>query len=91
MSDYEIMLLFKSETAIHQKSLETIKSKIKETGGALEKESPLGDQFLAYPIKKQKKGYYHLLEAKLSPNNVKAINSELAMVDGLLRHLIISK
>ncbi|KAL0266227.1 UNVERIFIED_CONTAM: hypothetical protein PYX00_011945 [Menopon gallinae] len=85
------MLLLRHETEMHQKALEGIRLKISESGGAVDKELAVGTQTLAYPVARQKKGYYHLLSAHLATQKIKDLNAELRLVDGLLRFLLIFK
>lgn len=85
---YETMLLFKAESEIYQKALEVVRQKIKDMGGSVEKETTIGDQALAYPIAKQKKGHYSLMIFSLDAAKLKELDADLKMVDGLLRYLI---
>lgn len=43
---------------------------------------------LAYPIKREKTGYFGYLQFKAGPDKIKEINSALALTDFLLRHLV---
>lgn len=85
---YESMLLFKAESEIYQKALEAVRQKVKEMGGTIEKETTIGDQALAYPIAKQKKGHYSLMVYTMDASKLKEFDADLKMVDGLLRYLI---
>ena len=91
MNKYEIMFIIKAE--LDEKS-------VKDTEKAMEKvltdmkakivsSKDMGQKKLAYPIKKQVRGYYFLLNVESSVDAVKEFDRKIKLDENVLRHLII--
>ncbi len=85
---YELTLVFnptlssEKREEIKKKVLGTVKSSSSEDLGALD---------LAYPIKKQAKGYFLRLSFESLPENTVKIKENLKITEGVLRYLLIKK
>ncbi len=93
--NYELSFIISSnlpETE-HAKVQEEILSYLKNAKATVTKEPYLlGRKKLAYPIKKQKHGFYVFLEFSTeNPNGLRDIDTKLKHNNSLLRHLIIKK
>ncbi len=94
MSHYELTYIISAALAeteypnIQKQVNELISGKLK---GAVSRESILGRKKLAYPIKKEKHGYYVTVEFDLDPASVKELDRLLMLNNSLLRHLIVTK
>lgn len=64
---------------------------VKKHGGAITVENALGLRKLAYPVKHQRQGFYHLIEFNAEPAALAALNAALNLDADVLRHLIICK
>lgn len=59
--------------------------------GKVEKEDMWGVRDLAYPIKRQTKGYYGHFEISADPKNVKGIDKSLKVEEDVLRYLLVRR
>lgn len=91
MNKYEIMFIVKAE--LDEKT-------VKDTEKAMEKiltdmkskivnSKDMGQRKLAYPIKKQVRGYYFVLNVEASKDAVKEFDRKAKIDENILRHLII--
>lgn len=71
--------------------LDNIGKTVKLAGGKVDEISNWGKRELAYPIKKQTDGIYFLLNFKLPPDQVFALDQKVKLTDNVLRHLIMAK
>lgn len=70
------------------KTRETISSLIQNEGGSIVR--VFGGKMidLAYPIKKENKGYFELIDFDILPEKLSALDAKLKGVDSLLRFMI---
>jgi len=91
MNKYEIMFIIKAE--LDEKS-------VKDTEKAMEKvltdmkakivnTKEMGQRKLAYPIKKQVRGYYFVLNVEATKEAIKEFDRKIKLDENVLRHLII--
>lgn len=88
MRKYKLVLIFKSD--IKKEEKEKMLTDIKKWGGKMEKEkvTELGEKKFAYPIKKQLKGDYVLLE--FESDRVEAeLENKVRIHNDILRHLLV--
>lgn len=93
MRNYEIMLVFDAsleEDAIG-KELKKVTSIIEKGNGTITDSQKWGVRKLAYPIKHQENGYYHLINFTSSETVVNEIDRVNKINDKLLRHLIVKE
>lgn len=62
---------------------------IREQGGDVTKTEFCGLRNLAYPIKKNKKGYYVLLNVKASPETIAEIERQIKINENIIRYLTV--
>ena len=88
MRSYKLVLLLKSELkkADSEKLLDDVRKWIGVI--AKEKVTDIGEKKLAYPIKKEKKGNYLLVEFD-TEKLIDGFNKRLMLADSILRHLLI--
>ncbi len=93
MRQYELVVIFQpelDETAFAA-ALEKLQGWIKEAGGEIEKTDIWGRRKLAYPIKKQREGWYALLETKMPPAFIRTLESNMRIDQNIMRSLIVVK
>ncbi|MHB8276627.1 MAG: 30S ribosomal protein S6 [Candidatus Humimicrobiaceae bacterium] len=93
MRNYEIMLVFDAsleEDAIG-KELKKVTSIIEKGKGTITDSQKWGVRKLAYPIKHQENGYYHLINFTSSETVVNEIDRVNKINDKLLRHLTVKE
>lgn len=71
--------------------LESLTKKITGSDGKIEKEDLWGAKSLAYPIKRQTKGYFAHYEISADPKDAKAIDKTLKTEEDILRYLLIRR
>lgn len=93
MNQYYLTLVFKNglEEKERKDLLDSVKKRVLGSDGKVEKEDSWGSRDLAYPIKKQTKGYYIHLEFQTSPNLVKGLDKNLKIEEDILRFLLIRR
>ena len=93
MRNYEIMLIFDAlleEDAIG-KELKKVTSIIEKGKGSITDSQKWGVRRLAYPIKHQENGYYHLINFSSTEVVVNEIDRVNKINDKLLRYLIVKE
>lgn len=93
MRNYEIMLVFDAsleEDAIGRE-LKKVTSIIEKGKGTITDSQKWGVRKLAYPIKHQENGYYHLINFTSSETVVNEIDRVNKINDKLLRHLTVKE
>lgn len=91
MKDYELMIIFEAsidEDAIG-KELQKITAIIEKQKGQVTDSVKWGFKKLAYPIKHQDNGYYHILYFTAADEAIKEIDRVNKINDRILRHLIV--
>lgn len=84
MKNYEITFITREEPKDS-----SVKAILETFGGRILKTSSLGQKTLAYPIKKEKSGFYSTYIFEIDPEQVQALNRKLDMEEEVLRHLIV--
>lgn len=91
MNKYEIMFIVRADLAEDQVK-ETVKSFEKvltDMGAKINNSKDLGQKKLAYEIKKQVRGFYHLLNVECDSKAVKEFDRKALIDEKIIRHLII--
>ena len=92
MRKYEIMYILKAdldETA-RKAEMEKLEKIIADKGGKVTKtDESMGLRDLAYPIKKETKGYYVVLKADMGNEAINEFNRLVRINPSVLRHLIV--
>ena len=92
MRKYEIMYILKADLSDEQRKAENDKLAkiITDNGGKVTKtdETSLGLRDLAYPIKKETKGYYVVLKVTMENGSFNEFNRLVRIDNNVLRHLI---
>jgi small subunit ribosomal protein S6 len=93
MSKYELIYILPStlaETEVPAK-VALVTEMLTKHGANIGATVDLGKKKLAYPINKDRYGYYHLNEFMLEPAKIKPLEDDLRLSRQLLRHLITQK
>ncbi|MBB6213249.1 30S ribosomal protein S6 [Borreliella californiensis] len=88
---YEACFLFKSEEIEYKGSLEEVKKSLEFFGATDIISNFIGERALEYPIKKQARGRYEIIEFSMESNNLKEFESGLKLIKNLLRYMILVK
>ncbi|APS98343.1 30S ribosomal protein S6 [Borreliella mayonii] len=88
---YEACFLFKSEEIEYKGSLEEVKKSLEFFSATDIVSNFIGERALEYPIKKQARGRYEIIEFSMEGNNLKELESRLKLIKNLLRYMILVK
>lgn len=90
---YELALVIKplSNEDIKEKVIKKIEKLVTDLGGVIGKYNNVGKRLLAYPIKKNKEGFYVFAKLTLEPKNVTKLDRQLSLNSDLLRFLRITE
>lgn len=93
MQEYELGVVVRptlNEEAV-QVIVEKLKSTVVNQGGTVHSVDFWGKRRLAYPIDKQKEGYYIFLRFSLSPRNVAEVSRVARYTEDILRHILVKE
>ncbi len=91
MNKYEMMFIVKAnadEKAIAN-TAKSLKDVITSMKGKISDEKELGNNELAYPIKKETVGYYFVVDFEANAETVAELDRKARIDESVLRHLII--
>lgn len=91
MNSYYLTMVLKPDLEEKARSelLESVKEKVKSEKGKDVKEDLWGARDLAYPIKKQTKGYYVHFEFDAEPKTIVALDKSLKVEENIIRFLLV--
>lgn len=89
MNSYYLTLVLKPD--LEEKERKELLEGLKKKFDKVTKEDLWGVKDLAYPIKKQTKGFYAHYEIEADPKVAKGLDKILRLEDDILRYLIIRK
>ena len=91
MNKYEtIMILEKDNEKLRKDAIVKIENFIKEKG-KLESSEDIGVKKLAYEIKKNKEGYYYLINFEMKPDDICELERIYRITDEILKFIVIRK
>lgn len=89
---YELVLIFHpSQTDDQQKKQIEEMVKIIEKSGKVKKTEALGKKAFAYPIKKEKEGFYWLFEYECIGKEAAQLLGKIRLLDPVIRFLLVVK
>jgi len=92
MRKYEVMYILKADLdeAARGEVIAKLAKIITDNGGKVNKtDESMGLRDLAYPIKKEKKGYYVVLKVEMGNEAISEFNRLVRIDSSVLRHLIV--
>lgn len=93
MRNYELVFIVHPEADEVGLSsvIDRVSHLIEREGGKITKTDPWGLRRLAYPIQKQREGYYVLMLCELDPQAVVTLERSLGLTDHVMRHLVVRR
>lgn len=90
MKKYEIMYILKAnlEDAQRKEVIEKLHALLTNEGAKVTNVNEWGLRDLAYPIKKEAKGYYVVIKVECEPNATKEFDRKTKINNNVLRYLI---
>lgn len=91
MNSYYLTLVLKPDLEEKEKKtlLDSVIKRLVGNEGKVEKEDLWGVRDLAYPIKKQSKGFYAHFEITADPKDAKGLDKQLKVEEDILRYLLV--
>lgn len=91
MNNYLLTLVLKPELSEKERVsvLDDMKKKATGADGKITKEDLWGVRELAYPIKKQTKGFYAHFEVETDPKVAKSLDNSLKVEEDIIRYLFV--
>ena len=93
MNKYEIMFIVKADLSEEEvgSTVKSFEKVLTDMGAKIINSKDLGQKKLAYEIKKQVRGYYHLLNVECDSKAVKEFDRKALIDEKIIRHLIIKE
>ena len=93
MNKYEIKFIVKADVSEEDEknTVKAFEKVLTDMGAKIINSKDLGQKKLAYEIKKQVRGYYHLLNVECDSKAVKEFDRKALIDEKILRHLIIKE
>ncbi len=90
MRNYELVFIIQTELdeADTNSVIEKVSGWITESGGSVDKIERWGKKKLAYQIRKQREGYYVLMNVRMQPSYVRELERNLQFIEPVLRFLV---
>ncbi|HEY4695050.1 MAG TPA: 30S ribosomal protein S6 [Candidatus Nanoarchaeia archaeon] len=91
LKNYELLVAFGEETseAAQKELIKEISATIEKSKGQVDQEEAWGKRALAYPIKKNKNAYYHLVTFSGEESLPKILTDTLRIEEAILRFIVI--
>lgn len=93
MQKYETMYILQSQLEEEkiEELIEKFKSIVEREGGEVSNLDKWGKKKLAYEVKKQKEGFYVLMNYTAPPKACEELERSFRITDGVLRYLIVQE
>ena len=93
MNKYEIMFIVRADITEDEvkNTVKSFEDLLSNEGAKILNSKDLGQKKLAYEIKKQVRGYYHLLNVECESKAVKEFDRRALIDEKVIRHLIIKE
>ncbi len=91
MRTYEFTSIFNTKEDNYSVGLKAVKELLNKNGVEISSEEDMGDRLLAYPVKKEERGHYHLFVMKAAPESLIKIDEDLKLTPGVLKTLFVKK
>jgi len=93
MKSYEILYIIDATTGDEKREeiISKVKTLVEDNGGVAEEPEKWGVRKFAYPINYKNEGYYVLMNFKASETVPQILESQLLIIDGIVRQMIVAK
>ena len=91
MRTYEFVSIFNTKEDNYAVGLKAVKELLQKNDVEISSEEDMGDRMLAYPVKKEDRGHYHLFVMKSAPEKILQLDEQLKLTDGVLKYLFVKK
>ncbi len=91
MRTYEFVSIFKTKEDNYSVGLKAVKELLQKNGVEISSDEDMGDKLLAYPVKKEERGHYHLFVMNAAPESLVKIEEDLKLTPSVLKSLFVKK
>lgn len=91
MRTYEFVCIFTTKEDNYAVGLKAVKELLQKNGVEISSDEDMGDRLLAYPVKKEERGHYHLFVMNAAPESLIKIEEDLKLTPSLLKTLFVKK
>ena len=91
MRKYEFISIFNTKEDNYTVGLKAVKDLLQKNGAEVSSEDDMGDRLLAYPVKKEERGHYHLFVLNAAPESLIKIDEDLKLTPSVLKSLFVKK
>ena len=91
MRSYEFTAVFRVKEDNYPTGLKNVKDIFEKNGVTTLSEEDMGDRLLAYPVHKEERGHFHLLNIDADPAGILKIENALKLQTSLLKYLFVKK
>ena len=91
MNKYEIMFIVRADLSEDEvkSTVKSFEKVLTDMGAKIVNSKDLGQRKLAYEIKKQVRGYYHMLNVECESKAVREFDRKALIDERIIRHLIV--
>lgn len=93
MKSYEILYIIEAATGDEKREeiISKVKAMVDDNGGKAQEPEKWGVRKFAYPINYKTEGYYVLMNFEAPETLPQNLDSQLQIIDGIVRHMIVAK
>ena len=91
MTSYEATFVFLPDTESVERGKQAVQEMFAKAGVRITGEDDIGERVLAYPIRKQERGYYLLYEIESDPQNIQGLYQSAGLVPDILKCFIVHR
>ncbi len=91
MRTYEFISIFNTKEDNYAVGLKAVKELLQKNGVEISSDEDMGDKLLAYPVKKEERGHYHLFVLNAAPESLIKIDEDLKLTPSVLKSLFVKK
>ena len=89
MTSYEATFVFLPDAESVERGKTAVQDAFAKAGAKITGEDDIGERVLAYPIRKQERGYYLLYEIESDPQKVQGLYQAAGLVPDILKCFIV--
>ena len=91
MTSYEATFVFLPDAESVERGKQAVQEMFAKAGVKITGEDDIGERVLAYPIRKQERGYYILYEIESDPQKVQGLYQAAGLVPDILKCFIVHR
>jgi small subunit ribosomal protein S6 len=89
MRNYEIVAAFRVKENQYQTGVEALKALMTKHKMAVVSEKDMGDRELTYPVRKEERGHYHLINFQSPTSEILKLDGDIKLMKEILKYLIV--